>query len=120
MLLKEAIRTIKRYSRPYVFGMIHMPALPGSVVLPLHAFQKKKALEKSGGKGDGIIAENMHDVPYIKQPVGPEIVSSMTIILAAANKEALAVARCTGNIVFRSSSRANQMWIENDLMAPLG
>ncbi|VDM54636.1 unnamed protein product [Angiostrongylus costaricensis] len=62
---------------------------------------------------DGIIAENMHDLPYIKQPVGPEIISSMTVacqkdmllgvqILAAANKEALAVARCTGFDLIRA------------------
>jgi membrane complex biogenesis BtpA family protein len=58
---------------------------------------------------DGLIIENMHDTPYLKGAVGPEIVASMTAvavavrstapdipiglqILAGANKEALAVA----------------------------
>ena len=29
---------------------------------------------------DGVIVENMHDVPYVKAPIGPEIISSMTRI----------------------------------------
>lgn len=57
---------------------------------------------------DGIIIENMHDVPYLKGDVGPEIVAAMTAIgtevktecglpvgvqiLAGANIEAMAVA----------------------------
>jgi len=64
---------------------------------------------------DGIIIENMHDVPYIKsQSIGPEIISAMTKIcsdvkinlppnipyglqiLAGGNKEAVAVAHSTG------------------------
>ena len=61
---------------------------------------------------DGVALENMHDVPYLRGAVGPEIVSSMSIIahavkeefrgvtgiqiLAAANREALAVALAAG------------------------
>ncbi len=57
---------------------------------------------------DGVALENMHDVPFLRGGVGPEIVSCMTTvaqavkaefrgvtgiqILAAANREALAVA----------------------------
>ena len=29
---------------------------------------------------DGIIIENMHDVPYLKGAVGPEIVAAMALI----------------------------------------
>ena len=61
---------------------------------------------------DGIIMENMHDVPYLKGEVGPEIVAAMTAIatevknecglpvgiqiLAGANIEAMAVAHAAG------------------------
>ena len=61
---------------------------------------------------DGIIIENMHDVPYLKSTVGPEIVAAMTVIgaevkaecrlpvgiqiLAGANIEAMAVAHAAG------------------------
>jgi membrane complex biogenesis BtpA family protein len=61
---------------------------------------------------DGIIIENMHDVPYLKGGVGPEIVAAMTAIgtevknrcqlpvgiqiLAGANIEAMAVAHAAG------------------------
>ncbi len=61
---------------------------------------------------DGIIIENMHDVPYLKGEVGPEIVAAMTVIgatvknecqlpvgiqiLAGANIEAMAVAHAAG------------------------
>jgi len=61
---------------------------------------------------DGIYIENMHDVPYLKGEVGPEIVAAMTAIgtevknesqlpvgiqiLAGANIEAMAVAHAAG------------------------
>lgn len=61
---------------------------------------------------DGIIIENMHDVPYLKGEVGPEIVAAITVIgaevkserglpvglqiLAGANIEAMAVAHAAG------------------------
>ena len=61
---------------------------------------------------EGIIIENMHDVPYLKGEVGPEIVAAMTAIgtevkcqcwlpvgiqiLAGANIEAMAVAHAAG------------------------
>jgi membrane complex biogenesis BtpA family protein len=60
----------------------------------------------------GIAIENMHDVPYLRGRVGPEIVAAMTVlacavklssalpcgiqILAGANREALAVAHAAG------------------------
>ncbi|MEM7228485.1 MAG: BtpA/SgcQ family protein, partial [Planctomycetota bacterium] len=61
---------------------------------------------------DSIMLENMHDVPYLRRDVGPEIVASMTVvadavrqavdvplgiqILAGANHAALAVAHAVG------------------------
>src|SRR6185369_1720731 len=60
----------------------------------------------------GLILENMHDTPYLRGGVGPEITAAMTVlaqavrasselpcgvqILAGANHEALAVAHATG------------------------
>ena len=57
---------------------------------------------------DGLIIENMHDVPYLNREVGPEITAAMSVIgreikkeiplpcgvqvLAGANQSALAVA----------------------------
>ncbi len=71
---------------------------------------EQEAGEYRDGGVDGIIIENMHDAPYLKGTVGPEIVASMTAvsavvraiapdipigiqILAGANREALAVAQ---------------------------
>ncbi len=97
-----------------IVGMVHIAALPGTPanVLPVCEIVKKAAAEAkilADGGVDAILIENMHDVPYLKNTVGPEIVAAMTAvachlreqctlpigiqILAAANKEALAVAQ---------------------------
>lgn len=97
----------------WIIGMIHVQALPGT---PLNSkpFQViveqaiKEAIILQNAGVDAILIENMHDVPYLKKSVGPEIVACMTAvsvelrrnihipigiqILAAANREALAVA----------------------------
>jgi len=98
----------------WIVGMVHVGALPGT---PMHSkpFQfivdqaVDEALLLQDAGVDSILIENMHDVPYLKKQVGPEIVACMTAIscelrkkiqlpmgiqiLAAANKEALAVAQ---------------------------
>ncbi|VDP22833.1 unnamed protein product [Heligmosomoides polygyrus] len=120
--MKRAIRLINECARPYVFGMIHVPALPGTPMNRLSmpeilSIVRKETQIYAAANVDGLIVENMHDIPYVKSPVGPEITSSMTMacqmvtntlgkqrdamvlgvqILAAANKEAVAVAHCTG------------------------
>ena len=97
-----------------IIGMVHVQALPGT---PNHkhsieeiceiAVQEAKIYEEAGL--DAIMIENMHDVPYLKGAVGPEITASLAVvakaireavdlplgiqILAGANKEALAVAK---------------------------
>ena len=104
--------TLKKGEK-WIIGMVHVDALPGT---PNHsksiqqiakkAIEEAKILEDAGV--DAILIENMHDVPYLKKNVGPEIVACMTIaakeirqavkipagiqILAAANREAMAVA----------------------------
>src|SRR6185295_1361353 len=99
-------------SKPVV-GVIHVGALPGTPrgtqtvkELVRSAREEAKVYRECGV--DGIYIENMHDVPYLKGEVGPEIVAAMTAIgievkdqcqlpvgiqiLAGANIEAMAVA----------------------------
>lgn len=97
--------------------MIHVAALPGTpsakLTIPeiVESARREAALYTSSGV-DGIAIENMHDVPYLRGGVGPEIVAAMTLvgaavkaesglpvgiqILAGANCEALAVAHSAG------------------------
>jgi len=100
-----------------VTGVIHVGALPGTPrasqtvgELVTAAREEAKVYRECGV--DGIIIENMHDVPYLKGEVGPEIVAAMTAIgtevknesqlpvgiqiLAGANIEAMAVAHAAG------------------------
>ncbi len=94
-------------------AMIHVPALPGTpqnnlnIAEICHHCQEEAKLYRQA-QVDAIAIENMHDIPYLKGKVGPEIIASMTMvaravkeeflgpigiqILAAANQEALAVA----------------------------
>ncbi len=100
-----------------VIGMIHVPALPGT---PRHVLSTEKIIEISLKEArillahgvDALLLENMHDIPYLKRKVGPEITAHMAVIaraikqnfdvpagmqiLAGANKEALAAAQAAG------------------------
>lgn len=100
-----------------IVGMIHVSALPGTpnyegtINLIIEQAKKEALIYKENGI-DAIAIENMHDVPYLKRKVGPEITSLMSIIayevknltklpcgiqiLAGANKEALAAAYSAG------------------------
>ena len=100
-----------------VIGMIHVSALPGtpnyrgSVKQIIERAKRESLIYKENGV-DAIVIENMHDVPYLKRKVGPEITSLMSIIgyevknltklscgiqiLAGANKDALAAAHSAG------------------------
>jgi len=96
-----------------VIGMIHLGALPGTPASELSlpaiealAVREAKVLRDAGVHG--VMIENMHDTPYLRGHVGPEIVAAMAIIgravkeaaklpcgiqiLAGANLESLAVA----------------------------
>ncbi len=96
-----------------LIGMVHVSALPGT---PNHAMSVREIVTQAVDEAklladagfDALIIENMHDVPYLRREVGPEIVAVMaevackvcgTIdipfgvqILAGANRAALAVA----------------------------
>ena len=97
-----------------VIGMIHLMALPGTAAyggseteIMAKALEEALIYKKAGV--DMVMLENMHDVPYLKGAVGPEITSMMSVlgyeikktiglptgmqILAGANQEALAAAK---------------------------
>jgi membrane complex biogenesis BtpA family protein len=97
--------------------MIHVGALPGTPASNqnmrelLDLAMSEARIYRAGGV-DGIAIENMHDVPYLRGSVGPEIVAAMTLlgqavkvesnlpvgvqVLAGANLEAMAVAHAAG------------------------
>lgn len=100
-----------------IIGMIHVDALPGtprfSSALPAIIAKAKTEAEIYQKAGIDMLAiENMHDLPYLSQTVGPEIVAAMAVIgyevkkatglrcgvqiLAGANIESLAVAQAAG------------------------
>lgn len=110
-----------------VIGVIHVGALPGTPrgsrsasELVALARQEAKLYREAGV--DGAIVENMHDVPYLRGAVGPEIVAAMTAIgvevkaecgfpvgvqiLAGANIEAMAVAHAAGLDFIRAEGYA--------------
>lgn len=98
-------------------GMVHVEALPGTPrsrrsvrEIAAQAVDEATLLAEAGF--DALILENMHDTPYLRRGVGPEITAAMTAvalrvrdavakplgiqILAGANTDALAVAHATG------------------------
>lgn len=100
-----------------LIGMIHIRALPGTPrqTNPIERIVEiavEEAQQLAGAGFDALILENMHDLPYLKRVVGPEITAGMTAaalavraavdlplgvqVLAGANKEALAVALGAG------------------------
>lgn len=76
-------------------GMVHIGALPGTpqssrTVVELVRGAVREAETLAAGGCDAILIENMHDVPYLRREVGPEIVAAMTCVCAAI-KEATAL-----------------------------
>lgn len=100
-----------------VIGMIHVGALPGT---PRHRLSVSEIVAAAVGDANlyqecgvhCLIIENMHDVPYTRGTVGPEIVAAMTLVaqavraqtpmpigiqlLAGADLEAMAIAHAAG------------------------
>jgi hypothetical protein len=104
-------------SKKPVIAMIHLGALPGTPAarsdlreLEDNAVREAKLYRAAGVHG--LMLENMHDTPYLRGEVGPEIVAAMALIaravkdasglpcgvqiLAGANLEAMAVAHTAG------------------------
>lgn len=100
-----------------LIGMIHVRALPGTARAEMSVERiAEQAVEEARIYRDagfqGLAIENMHDRPYLKGAVGPEITAAMTAVglevrravslplgvqvLAGANREALAVAQACG------------------------
>ena len=76
------------FKRKSLIGMVHVQALPGTPANKYSiqeiikiAVQEAKQLEAAGF--DMVELENMHDTPYLKRHVGPEIVASMTAVALA-------------------------------------
>jgi membrane complex biogenesis BtpA family protein len=125
--------------RKPVIGVIHVGALPGTPasstsVAELAAAAKDETKLYHASGVDGIIIENMHDVPYLRGEAGPEIVAAMTLlgqvvksesglpvgiqILAGANLEAMAAAHAAGLDFIRAEGYvfahiADEGWIES-------
>jgi len=104
-------------SKKPVIAMIHVGALPGTPAaradlreIESSALREAELYRAAGVHG--LMLENMHDTPYLRGEVGPEIVAAMAVIaravkdasglpcgvqvLAGANLEAIAVAHTAG------------------------
>src|ERR1044071_4268870 len=113
---RSVIEDLFSTSKPVV-AVIHVGALPGTpasalTVDELIALAAREAARYLDGGVDGLMVENMHDVPYLRGSVGPEVVAAMAVvaravkaeaglpvgvqILAGANVEAVAVAHAAG------------------------
>lgn len=136
--MREMPSSLFAKDRPVV-GVIHVGALPGTpacreTVPEIIEQAVAEARLYSAGGVDGLIIENMHDVPYVRGHVGPEIVAAMAVvgravkeecglavgvqILAGANTEALAVAHAAGLDFIRAEGYAfahiaDEGWIES-------
>lgn len=108
-----------------LIGMIHVRALPGSPTseLGLEAIVESAVSEarvyREAGFG-ALMIENMFDRPYLAAAAGPEVVAAMTAVgrelrrevplplgvqvLAAANRESLAVALACGAVFIRAEA----------------
>lgn len=121
-----------------LIGMIHLPALPGTPESRLDvdaitqaAVADARRFREHGFQG--VMIENMHDRPYLKGNVGPEIVATMAVVgrevrreagrplgvqvLAGANREAVAVALAAGAAfvrveAFAFAHVADEGWLE--------
>jgi uncharacterized protein len=128
------------FDKKRVIAMIHVPALPGTPKNTLRPDEiVRQALDEAelyASLGiDSVIIENMHDRPFLKHVVGPEVTSLMAVIgyeikkktnlycgvqiLAAANREALSVAHAAGLDFIRSEGfvyghLADEGYIESD------
>jgi uncharacterized protein len=115
---EDAKMTTTLFDVPHcLIGAVHVGALPGT---PRAALDMARIVEMAVADAkayadaglDAVIVENMHDRPYLRGAAGPEIVAAMTLVtaavrtavgvpvgvqvLAAADREAVAVAHAAG------------------------
>mgnify|MGYP003341418281 CR=1 FL=1 len=82
----DAPAVMSRFGAPRaLIGMIHVGALPGTPrahesidALVARAVAEARVYRDAGFHALAI--ENMHDLPYLKGAVGPEIVAAMTVV----------------------------------------
>ncbi|CEF61116.1 Photosystem I BtpA, assembly family and Ribulose-phosphate binding barrel domain and Aldolase-type TIM barrel domain-containing protein [Strongyloides ratti] len=130
-LCAKFIQIFNNSTRPLIFGMIHIPSLPGtpantSLPKEIINFVSQEVQIYKKCNVDGIILENMNDIPYLhSSKIGPEIVAMMTAcaaetlnvlsddrknfllgiqVLAGGNKEAISIAHSTGFDFIRAES----------------
>ncbi len=123
-----------------VIGMVHVQALPGTpgyggsmqAIIDL-ALRDAGILKRAGVHA--LLLENMHDLPYLRREVGPEVTAAMTVvaylvkkafalptgiqILAGANQAALAVGHAAGLDFIRAEGfvfghLADEGWMDAD------
>jgi len=108
-------------------GMIHLDALPGTPrasrrVSEIADLAAADARLLTDAGFDAVLVENMHDRPYLRREVGPEVVAAMTAavlavrsatrlpvgvqVLAGANEAALAICVATGACFLRAEGFA--------------
>jgi membrane complex biogenesis BtpA family protein len=118
-IIPDPLSTFReRFGAPRALvGMLHVGALPGTpaACLSIDRLIEETVAEARIYRDAGFTAlalENMHDRPYLKGGVGPEVTAAMTAVarevkretglvlgiqvLAAANREALAIALACG------------------------
>lgn len=74
-----------------IIGVVHLPALLGAprARLAVERIEEYALREVRALRGvDGVFIENFGDAPYVPGRVGPEVVSAMTRIVAAAARAA--------------------------------
>lgn len=142
--------------RVTLIGMVHLLPLPGSpnfpklvreanakpasypiaptrrAILQMLDWARRDAETLLEGGCDALLVENMHDLPYLRAAVGPEVVAAMALgceavaafdapfgvqVLAGANQEALGVALATGASFIRAEAFAyghvaDEGWID--------
>ena len=142
--MKKIFNKIFAVEKP-IIGMVHVHAMPatpafgGSIQEVIDLALQDAMVLKLGGV-DAIMIENMHDVPYVKNDVGPEVTALMSVvaheikktvnlpcgiqILAAANEAAFAVAKAAGFEFVRAEGfvfghLADEGWIDSNAGALL-
>jgi membrane complex biogenesis BtpA family protein len=111
---------------PVSYGMVHLRASPGAPrsshsVSQIVAIALQEADAYIKGGLNGLLIENMHDVPYMNRSAGPEVVATMACaawelrrafpsvpiglqVLAGCNRESLAIAHACDCDFIRAES----------------
>ncbi|HSB61571.1 MAG TPA: BtpA/SgcQ family protein, partial [Vicinamibacteria bacterium] len=92
--MDSAARIVALFGAPRALvGMVHLPALPGTPGgrAGLEAIVEAAAADARQYRAagfHGLMIENMHDRPYLKGGVGPEVVAAMAVVGREARRAA--------------------------------